>query len=60
MPEGALYCFEQSSEVKRPGFKTPSKGLYLASASSGHGGGIESVAMTGIICSHDINGWKKE
>ena len=59
MPEGALYCFEQSSEIKRPVFKTPIKGLYLASASSGHGGGIESVVMTGIICSHDINNWEK-
>ena len=59
MPEGALYCFEQSTEIKRPGFKTPIKGLYLASASSGHGGGIESVVMTGIICSHDINNWEK-
>ena len=59
MPEGALYCFEQSSDIKRPKFKSPIKGLYLSSASTGHGGGIESVVMTGIICSHDINGWGK-
>ncbi len=59
MPEGAVYCFEQSSDIKRPNFKSPIKGLYLASASSGHGGGIESVVMTGIICSHDINNWGK-
>ena len=59
MPEGALYCFEQSSNIKRPSFKSPIKGLYLSSASTGHGGGIESVVMTGIICSHDINNWGK-
>ncbi len=59
MPEGAMYCFEQSSEIKRPQFKSPVKGLYLASASTGHGGGIESVVMTGIICSHDINNWER-
>ena len=59
MPEGALYCFEQSSDIKRPNFKSPIKGLYLSSASTGYGGGIESVVMTGIICSHDINSWEK-
>ncbi len=50
MPEGALYSFDQSVEVKRPYFKTPLKGLYLASASTFPGGGIEAVVMSGIIC----------
>ena len=59
MPNGALYCFDHSTDTKRPKFKTPIKGLYLASASSGYGGGIESVVITGILCSHDINNWKK-
>lgn len=58
MPEGALYSFDQSVEVKRPYFKTPLKGLYLASASTFPGGGIEAVVMSGIICANDICGWE--
>lgn len=54
MPEGALYAFDQSIGVKRPYFKTPIKGLYLASASTFPGGGIEAVVMSGIICVNDI------
>lgn len=58
MPEGALYSFDQSVEVKRPYFKAPLKGLYLASASTFPGGGIEAVVMSGIICANDICGWE--
>ncbi|KUK01332.1 MAG: phytoene desaturase family protein [Methanobacteriales archaeon] len=58
MPEGALYSFDQSIEVKRPYFKTPIKGLYLASASTFPGGGIEAAAMSGMICANDICNWE--
>ncbi|ODS42039.1 MAG: all-trans-retinol 13,14-reductase [Candidatus Altiarchaeales archaeon IMC4] len=57
MPEGALYAFDQSIGVKRPYFKTPIKGLYLASASTFPGGGIEAVVMSGMICANDICNW---
>lgn len=60
MPEGALYSFDQSMGVKRPYFKTPIKGLYLASASTFPGGGIEAVTISGIICANDICNWKSE
>ena len=58
MPEGAIYAFDQSINTKRPCFKTPIKGLYLASASTFPGGGIEAVVISGIICANDIYGWK--
>lgn len=58
MPEGAIYAFDQSIETKRPYFKTPIKGLYLASASTFPGGGIEAVVISGIICANDICNWK--
>ncbi|MBC7194972.1 MAG: NAD(P)/FAD-dependent oxidoreductase [Caldisericia bacterium] len=58
MPEGALYSFDQSVETKRPYFKTLIKGLYLASASTFPGGGIEAVVISGIIAANDILGWK--
>ena len=58
MPEGAIYAFDQSINTKRPYFKTPIKGLYLASASTFPGGGIEAVVISGIICANDICGWK--
>ena len=58
MPEGALYSFDQSMGVKRPYFKTPIKGLYLASASTFPGGGIEAVVMSGMICANDICNWE--
>jgi all-trans-retinol 13,14-reductase len=58
MPEGALYVFDQSIGVKRPYFKTPIKGLYLASASTLPGGGIEAVVISGMICANDICNWK--
>ena len=58
MPEGALYSFDQSIGVKRPYFKTPIKGLYLASASTFPGGGIEAVVMSGMICANDICNWE--
>ncbi|MBU0620148.1 FAD-dependent oxidoreductase [Patescibacteria group bacterium] len=57
MPEGALYSFDQSIDVKRPYFKTLIKGLYLAGASTFPGGGIEGVVISGIICTNDICNW---
>jgi all-trans-retinol 13,14-reductase len=57
MPEGAIYAFDQSEKSHRPYFKTPIRGLYLASASSS-GGGIESVVMAGFRCAEDIVGHK--
>jgi all-trans-retinol 13,14-reductase len=59
MPEGAIYSFDQSVDTKRPYFKTPIKGLYLASASTFPGGGIEAVVISGMICANDITGFKK-
>lgn len=59
MPEGAIYAFDQSTETKRPFFKTPVKGLYLVGASTFPGGGIEAVVISGVICANDICGWKK-
>jgi all-trans-retinol 13,14-reductase len=58
MPEGALYSFSQEAGVKRPCFKTPIKGLYLAGASTFPGGGIEAVVISGIICANDIANWE--
>ncbi|HAA89410.1 MAG TPA: all-trans-retinol 13,14-reductase [Peptococcaceae bacterium] len=58
MPEGAIYAFDQSIDTKRPCFKTPLKGLYLASASTFPGGGIEAVVISGMICANDICNWK--
>lgn len=57
--EGAIYDFDQSTDTKRPYFKTPIKGLYLTGASTFPGGGIEAVIMSGIICGYDISGWEK-
>jgi len=57
MPEGAMYAFDQSIDIKRPYFKTPIEGLYLASASTFPGGGIEAVVISGIICANDICNW---
>ncbi len=58
MPEGAIYAFDQSIGTKRPCFKTPIKGLYLASASTFPGGGIEAAVMSGMICANDVCNWK--
>ena len=58
MLEGAIYAFDQSINTKRPYFKTPIKGLYLASASTFPGGGIEAVVISGIICANDICNWE--
>ncbi|WP_258188327.1 phytoene desaturase family protein [Candidatus Hakubella thermalkaliphila] len=60
MPEGAIYSFDQSIGVKRPYFKTPIKGLYLAGASTFPGGGIEAVVISGMICPNDICNWEVE
>jgi all-trans-retinol 13,14-reductase len=59
MPEGAIYSFDQSVETRRPYFKTPIRGLYLAGASTFPGGGVEGVVMSGIICANDITGWER-
>lgn len=56
-PEGAIYSLDQSIGVKRPFFKTPVKGLYLAGASTFPGAGIEAVVISGIICANDISNW---
>ncbi len=56
-PKGAIYAFDQSVNTKRPYFKTPIKGLYLVGASTFPGGGIEAVAISGIICANDISYW---
>jgi len=58
MPEGAIYSFDQSIYTKRPYFKTPVKGLYLASASTFPGGGIEATVISGITCANDVCNWK--
>jgi all-trans-retinol 13,14-reductase len=59
MPEGALYSFDQSRGTKRPYFKTPIQGLYLASSSTLPGGGVEAVVFSGMICARDIIDHKK-
>jgi all-trans-retinol 13,14-reductase len=59
MPGGALYSFYQGNKTKRPYFKTPIPGLYLASASTFPGGGVEAVTISGIIAAMDILNWKK-
>ncbi len=60
MPQGAIYAFDQSVDTKRPYFKTPIKGLYLAGASTFPGGGVEAAVISGIICAQDICGWKTD
>lgn len=54
MPKGAIYSFDQSVGKQRPYFKTPLKGLYLASSSTGLGAGVEAVIMMGLQCAGDI------
>lgn len=46
------------TETKRPYFKAPTKGLYLAGASTFPGGGIEGSTISGIICANDICKWE--
>lgn len=58
-PEGAIYSFDQSIGVRRPFFKTPIRGLYLVGASTFPGAGVEAAVISGAICAHDINGWKR-
>jgi len=57
MPLGAIYGYDRSRVRHYPYFKSPLPGLYLSNASSG-GPGVESVVRTGILCAHDIMGWK--
>ena len=59
MHKGAVMGFEESMILKRPYYKTPIKGLYLANSTTLFGGGIDSVVMTGLTCAHDICGWKR-
>jgi all-trans-retinol 13,14-reductase len=59
IPQGAIYCFDQSHVATRPHFKSPIAGLYLANASSS-GGGVEAVVIGGITCKHDITGWQRK
>ena len=59
VPEGAIYVFDQSPKTKRPCFKTPVKGLYLAGASVFPGGGVPSAVISGINAANDICGWKR-
>jgi all-trans-retinol 13,14-reductase len=59
MPEGAIYAFDQSKGSNRPYFKTPIIGLYLASASTYPGAGVEAVVASGLICARDIISNKK-
>lgn len=56
MPEGAVYGFDQAQEKRFPHFKTPIRGLYLASASAASGAGISAVTKAGIICAGDMTG----
>ncbi len=58
MSEGAIYSFDQLTDMKRPYFKTPIKGLYLVGAST-FPGGIEAVVISEIICVNDICNWKQ-
>lgn len=57
-PAGACYGFDLSQGGSLPSYKTPIRGLYLASASAQFGGGVEAVIMTGLTCAHDIMGWR--
>ncbi|MBN1152319.1 MAG: NAD(P)/FAD-dependent oxidoreductase [Dehalococcoidia bacterium] len=59
MPDGAMYGFDQSVGCRRPHFRTPIKGLYLAGASTFPGAGVESAIMSAIICANDIGGWSR-
>jgi len=58
MPEGSLEGLEETIENRKPCFKTPVKGLYLAGSSTYPGGGIELVIMSGLICANDICKWQ--
>ena len=60
MPDGALYGFDQSVGSRRPHFRTPIKGLYLAGASTFPGAGVESVMMSAMLCANDIAGWGRD
>jgi all-trans-retinol 13,14-reductase len=56
-PEGSGEGFFWSTEVERPCFKTPVRGLYLVGSSTFPGAGVELSLMSGVICANDINGW---
>jgi all-trans-retinol 13,14-reductase len=59
MHKGAAMGFEESTILKRPFYRTPIKGLYLANATTLFGPGIDAVVMTGLACAHDICGWTR-
>jgi all-trans-retinol 13,14-reductase len=55
--EGAIYGIDQRTDQmgdRRPYFKTPIEGLYLAGASTFPGAGIEAVVISGTIAADDI------
>ena len=60
MPKGAWYSFSQAKGTRRPYFKTPIIGLYLASSSTYPGGGVEAVVASGLICASDIEKGRKD
>ena len=57
MPQGAVYGFDLSGISSWPYFKSPVRGLYLVGASTS-GPGITPVISSGILCTHDVMGWK--
>ena len=59
IPNGAIFGFDGSKNGTRPYFKTPFKGLYVVSASSQNGPGVQEVVSNGILCAHDIMDWQE-
>jgi all-trans-retinol 13,14-reductase len=59
VPYGNVFTCTPELCSKKAGFRSPIRGLYMSSASSGCPG-VESVIATGILCAHDIMGWKTE
>ena len=57
IPYGAVYGFDTVRSTMRPYFRSPISGLYLSNASS-CGPGVSTVVTEGILCAHDIMGWK--
>lgn len=57
IPYGAIYGFDIARATTRPSFRSPVAGLYMANASLGDAG-VHGVVAAGILCAHDISGWK--
>ena len=51
---GAAFGWEQGAENKRTGIRTPLPGLYLAGHWTYPGGGVESVAASGLIAAEAV------